>query len=113
MAENQQKVTVPKRILRTLITALTSGVVPRTGAPYIAIGRTAESAALLDSLDAAGEGGAATRFLIGRYGSGKSFLLQLVRGYALERDFLCADADLALKLSPQGYTAIERLICTL
>ena len=95
MAENQQKVTVPKRILRTLITALTSGVVPRTGAPYIAIGRTAESAALLDSLDAAGEGGAATRFLIGRYGSGKSFLLQLIRGYALERDFLCADADLS------------------
>ena len=35
------------------------------------------------------------RFLIGRYGSGKSFLMQLVRGYALERDFLTADADLS------------------
>ena len=95
MAEETKRVTVPKRILRTLITALSSGVVPRTGAPYIAIGRTAESAALLDSLDAAGEGGAATRFLIGRYGSGKSFLLQLVRGYAMDRDFLCADCDLS------------------
>jgi hypothetical protein len=95
MAENQQKVTVPKRILRTLLTSLTAGVVPRSGAPYIAIGRRAESAALLDSLDAAGEGGSSLRFLIGRYGSGKSFLLQLLRGYALDRDFLTADADLS------------------
>lgn len=95
MADEQQRVTVPKRILRTLITALTAGVVPRSGGPYIAIGRTAETAALLDSLDAAGEGGASVRFLIGRYGSGKSFLLQLLRGYALDREYLTADADLS------------------
>ena len=95
MAENQHKITVPKRILRALISSLSAGVVPRTGAPYIAIGRAEESAALLDSLDAAGEGGASVRFLIGRYGSGKSFLLQLVRGYALERGYLTADADLS------------------
>ncbi len=95
MAENQQKITVPKRILRTLLASLSAGVVPRVGAPYIAIGRAAESAALLDSLDAAGEGGASVRFLIGRYGSGKSFLLQLVRGYALDRGYLTADADLS------------------
>ena len=95
MAENLNKMTVPKRILRTLLSSLTAGVVPRSGAPYIAIGRTAESGALLDSLDATAEGGAAVRFLIGRYGSGKSFLLQLVRGYALDREFLCADADLS------------------
>ena len=95
MAEEQQKVTVPKRILRTLLTSLTAGVVPRAGAPYIAIGRRAEVAALLDSLDAAGEGGASVRFLVGRYGSGKSFLIQLLRGYALDRDYLSADADLS------------------
>ncbi|MBQ2719058.1 MAG: ATP-binding protein [Clostridia bacterium] len=95
MADNATKMTVPKRILRTLLTSLTAGVVPRSGAPYIAIGRKAESDALLDSLAAAGEGGSSVRFLIGRYGSGKSFLLQLIRGYALDRDFLCADADLS------------------
>lgn len=95
MAEQLNKMKVPKRILRTLLSSLTAGVVPRSGAPYIAIGRTAESGALLDSLDATAEGGAAVRFLIGRYGSGKSFLLQLIRGYALEREFLCADADLS------------------
>ena len=95
MVEQDKKMTVPKRILRTLLTSLTAGVVPRSGAPYIAIGRRAESTTLLDSLDAAGEGGASVRFLIGRYGSGKSFLLQLLRGYALEREYLTADADLS------------------
>lgn len=95
MVEQDKKMTVPKRILRTLLTSLTAGVVPRSGAPYIAIGRRAESTTLLDSLDAAGEGGSSVRFLIGRYGSGKSFLLQLLRGYALDRDFLTVDADLS------------------
>ena len=86
---------VPKRVLNTLLTSLSAGVVPRTGAPYIAIGRAAEIESLLSGLEAVGSGGAAVRFLIGRYGSGKSFLIQLIRGYALERDFLTADADLS------------------
>ena len=74
---------------------LSAGVVPRIGAPYIAIGREEEISSLLDNLDDVADGGAACRFLIGRYGSGKSFLIQLIRGYALERDFLTADADLS------------------
>ena len=86
---------VPKRILNTLLSSLTAGVVPRSGAPYIAIGRKEEINSLLDNLDDVKEGGAACRFLIGRYGSGKSFLIQLIRGYALDRGFICADADLS------------------
>ena len=86
---------VPKRILNTLLASLSAGVVPRVGAPYIAIGRKEEISSLLSGLEAVAEGGAAVRFLIGRYGSGKSFLIQLTRGYALERDFLTADADLS------------------
>lgn len=61
----------------------------------MAIGRKDEIAALLSDLEQVNEGGGAMRFLIGRYGSGKSFLIQLVRGYALERDFLTADCDLS------------------
>lgn len=95
MAEEMNRIKVPKRILNTLLASLTAGVVPRTGAPYIAIGRKEEIATLLDDFSAVGEGGAACRFLIGRYGSGKSFLIQLLRGYALDRWFLCADADLS------------------
>ena len=96
-----EPVAIPKRILSSLLASVSAGVVPRMGAPYIAIGRTDEIEALLGDLELAAEGGASMRFIIGRYGSGKSFLLQLMRGYALERGFVAADAD----LSP------ERKIC--
>lgn len=86
---------VPKRILASLLSSLSAGVVPRSGAPYIAIGRGEEIAAFLSDLEQINDGGGTMRFLIGRYGSGKSFLMQLVRGYALERGFVSADADLS------------------
>ena len=89
------QIKVPRRILGSLLSSVSAGVVPRAGAPYIAIGRADEIAALLSDLEQIGEGGGSMRFLIGRYGSGKSFLIQLIRGYALERDFLTADADLS------------------
>ena len=86
---------IPKRVLNSLLASVSAGVVPRTGAPYIAIGRKDEISALLSDLSAVNEGCGTMRFIIGRYGSGKSFLMQLIRGYALERDFLTADADLS------------------
>ncbi len=95
MAFETQDVKVPKRILNTLISSLSAGVVPRSGAPYIAIGRHEEINSLLDNLDDVAEGGSMCRFLIGRYGSGKSFLIQLIRGYALDKGFITADADLS------------------
>ncbi len=92
---DRQSPRVPRRILTSLLASVSAGVVPRAGAPYIAIGRTDEIAALLGDLESVNEGGGSMRFLIGRYGSGKSFLIQLIRGYALERDFITADADLS------------------
>lgn len=89
----QQK--IPKRILSSLIASVSAGVVPRAGAPYIAIGRRDEISAFLSDLEMINDGGGTMRFLVGRYGSGKSFLIQLIRGYALERDFLTADCDLS------------------
>ena len=86
---------VPKRILTSLLASVSAGVVPRAGAPYIAIGRNEEIGALLSDLEEIDAGGGSMRFIIGRYGSGKSFLMQLMRGYALERDFITADADLS------------------
>ncbi len=86
---------VPKRILSSLIASVSAGVVPRAGAPYMAIGRNDEITALLGDLERISDGEGAIRFIIGRYGSGKSFLIQLVRGYALEKDFITADADLS------------------
>ncbi|MBR2479611.1 MAG: ATP-binding protein [Clostridia bacterium] len=91
--ENIKK--VPKRLLTSLLASVSAGVVPRAGAPYIAIGRQDEISALLSDLELVNDGGGTMRFLIGRYGSGKSFLMQLMRGYALERGFITADADLS------------------
>ena len=90
-----EQMQVPRRILSSLLSSVSAGVVPRTGAPYIAIGRNDEIEALLGDLENVADGGSAMRFLIGRYGSGKSFLIQLIRGYALEENFLTADADLS------------------
>ncbi len=86
---------IPKRILNALVSSMAAGVVPRSGAKYIAIGRSAEIAAICKDLENVAEGGSATRFLIGKYGSGKSFLIQLMRSYAVEKGFVCADADLS------------------
>lgn len=95
---------VPRRILGTLLSSLSAGVVPRSGAPYIAIGRGDEIEALVNSLDRVADGEGAIKFIIGRYGSGKSFLIQLSRGYALDKGFITADCDLSpeRKLSGGG-----------
>ena len=74
---------IPKRILNSLLLSVSAGVVPRIGAPYIAIGRRDEISALLSDLEQVNEGCGTMRFVVGRYGSGKSFLMQLIRGYAL------------------------------
>ncbi len=86
---------IPKRILNSLLLSVSAGVVPRMGAPYIAIGRRDEISALLSDLEQVDQGCGTMRFIIGRYGSGKSFLIQLIRGYALEQGFITADADLS------------------
>jgi len=85
----------PKRITSTIINALKGGVVPRVGLEYIAVGRDREIAALLHDIDVIADGGAAFRFIVGKYGSGKSFLLQTIRNYAVERNFVVVDADLS------------------
>ena len=95
MNTQNQPPRIPRRVLGSLLSSVSAGVVPRAGAPYMAIGRQDEISALLSDLERIDEGGGAMRFLIGRYGSGKSFLIQLMRGYALERDFITADADLS------------------
>lgn len=96
----QQK--VPKRIAQTVLNSLKGGVVPRIGLPYITVGRKNEIEALLRDVDIIAEGGASFRFIVGRYGSGKSFLLQTIRNYVMERGFIVADADLSPERRLQG-----------
>ncbi len=92
----------PKRIAQTVLNSLKGGVVPRIGLPYITVGRKNEIEALLRDVEVISEGGAAFRFIVGRYGSGKSFLLQTIRSYVMERGFIVADADLSPERRLQG-----------
>lgn len=93
---------VPKRIANTVINSLKGGVVPRVGLPYITVGRTHEIEALLHDVDVIREGGASFRFVVGKYGSGKSFLLQTIRNYAMDLGFVVMDADLSPERRLQG-----------
>ena len=93
---------IPKRIAQALINSLKGGVVPRVGLPYITVGRAAEIDALLRDAEIIADGGAAFRFIVGKYGSGKSFLLQTIRNYVMAKNFVVVDADLSPERRLQG-----------
>lgn len=93
---------VPKRVAAVILNSLKGGVVPRIGLPYITVGRETEIRALLTDLSLIADGGASFRFLVGRYGSGKSFLLQTIRTHAMGEGFVVADADLSPERRLQG-----------
>ncbi|MBR3559823.1 MAG: ATP-binding protein [Bacteroidales bacterium] len=99
---NEENRKVPKRISQTVLNSLKGGVVPRIGLPYITVGRKSEIEALLHDVDIISEGGASFRFIVGRYGSGKSFLLQTIRNYVMDKGFIVADADLSPERRLQG-----------
>ena len=93
---------IPRRIAQTLINSLKGGVVPRVGLPYVTVGRKAEIDALLHDVDIIADGGASFRFIVGQYGSGKSFLLQTIRNYVMAKNFVVVDADLSPERRLQG-----------
>jgi hypothetical protein len=77
-----------------ILQSLRAGVVPRRGHQYIQVGRAEEVQALLRDLDRIADGGSALRFVIGEFGSGKTFFLFLVRSIALEKGLVASNADL-------------------
>ncbi len=99
MEENRK---APRRISQTVLQSLKAGVVPRVGLPYITVGRGEEIQALLRDVEIVAEGGASCRFIVGRYGAGKSFLLQTLRNYVMDRGFIVLDADLSPERRLQG-----------
>lgn len=101
MPENNRPA-VPKRIASAVINSLKGGVVPRIGLPYITVGREVEIDALLHDVDIIEDGGASFRFIVGKYGSGKSFLLQTIRAHVMDRGFVVVDADLSPERRLQG-----------
>ena len=93
---------IPKRIAQTLMNSLKGGVVPRVGLSYVTVGRRAEIDALLRDVEIIADGGASFRFIVGKYGSGKSFLLQTIRNYVMAKNFVVVDADLSPERRLQG-----------
>jgi hypothetical protein len=79
-----------------ILQAFSNGVTPRIGLEHVVVGRSREVEAMLDDLDNhVAKEGASFRLVVGPYGSGKSFMLQVIRNYALQRNFVVADADLS------------------
>lgn len=79
----------------SIIQSLRAGVTPRVGLQHIQVGRAREVETLLQDIERIADGGSAIRFIIGEFGAGKSFFLQLIRIIALEKGLVTLHADLA------------------
>ena len=78
-----------------IVQPLRAGVVPRTGLQHLQVGRVGEVKEVVRDIDRIAGGGSAVRFIIGDYGSGKSFFLTLARSIALQRKLVVVHADLS------------------
>ena len=87
--------TIRPRERDAILQALRAGVVPRTGQQHVQVGRANEVRAMLSDIDRVADGGSAIRFVIGEYGSGKTFFLHLIRSIAMERKLVTIHADLS------------------
>ncbi len=100
MSENNNSApTIESTTIRTrdrdpILQSLQAGLVPRRGLQHIQVGRAHETKAITDDIDRIADGGSAVRFIIGEYGSGKTFFLNLMRTIALEKRLVTAHADL-------------------
>ncbi len=90
-----QRPRLKRRERDTILQALRAGVVPRLGLQHIQVGRVREVREMIKDIDRTGDGGSTIRFVIGEYGSGKTFFLNLVRLIALEKGMVVMSADLA------------------
>ena len=87
---------IKQRERTAIFQSLAAGVVPKIGLHHIQVGRKLELEALISDLMNIEDSGATVRFIIGRFGSGKSFFLNLIRTVALERNFVIFPADITV-----------------
>lgn len=94
-----------------ILQSLRAGVVPRRGLEHVQVGRAREVEALLADIERVVDGGSAIRFVIGEYGSGKTFFLHLVRSMALEKRLVAVNADLTPDRRLQAGGGQARALC--
>ena len=90
-----QQPSIRRRERDVIVQALRAGVVPRLGLQHIQVARTREIEEMLRDIERIEEGGSSIRFIVGEYGSGKTFFLNLVRLVAIEKGLVTMSADLA------------------
>src|ERR1035437_3605353 len=88
---------IKRRERDAVLQSLQAGLVPRLGLHLIQVGRKQEVAAVLADLDRVEQGGAAFRIVVGRFGSGKSFFLNLVRNLGLQKRMVVVQADMSME----------------
>lgn len=103
---------IKERDRQAILKALRAGVVPRVGLQHIQVGRKAEVGAIINDLQHAADGGAGVRFVVGRFGAGKSFFLNVASMVALEKGFLVAKADVTMERRLHGSGGQPRALFT-
>ena len=88
---------IKRRERDAIIQSLQAGLVPRLGLHLLQVGRKDEVAAVLKDLERIEQGGAAFRIVVGRFGSGKSFFLNLIRTLALQKRLIVVQADFTME----------------
>lgn len=91
---SQSEIPIKPRERDAIVSSLRAGVVPRIGQYLIQVGRASEVKALIKDIETIADNGSTIRFVIGEYGSGKTFFMQLVRSIALEKKLVTVHADL-------------------
>ena len=89
--------TITRATAAKVLNSLKSGVVPRVGLEYITVGRRLEIQALLQDVSIIEQGGSAIRFIQGKYGSGKTFLMHAIRNHVMEKNFVVTDVELSIE----------------
>lgn len=77
-----------------VLQSLRAGVVPRVGQHLIQVGRSRELETLVEDIRRIADGGSTFRLVIGEYGAGKTFFLNLVRAVGMEKKLVVTHADL-------------------
>ncbi|MFN2541384.1 MAG: ATP-binding protein [Chthoniobacterales bacterium] len=90
-------IAIKRRERDAVLQSLQAGLVPKQGLHLIQVGRRAEVSALLQDLDRICDGGACFRIVVGRFGSGKSFFLNLIRNLAFQRKLVVVHADFSME----------------
>ena len=87
---------IKRRERDAILQSLQAGLVPRLGLHLIQVGRKREVEAILTDLDRVEQNGSAFRIVVGRFGSGKSFFLNLVRTLALQKRMVVLQGDMSM-----------------